>query len=120
MPSKVEGQHFAEFLLSEANGWRSRDTVTVTVQPGVTLPAGRVLEASSGKYVTLVTSGNAAAILLGEIVNSGVSTADFEGAVVNRHAEVRLASLSWPTGWVAANWTASLTALLALGIKVRP
>lgn len=115
----TEGIHTAEFLLSEANGSLSRTTGTVTVAATTTLAPGTVLEIAAGKYVVLATSTNAAAVLYSELANATGAPVDMTGVVVDRFAEIRLADLTWPSGWVAANWAASLTALLALGIKAR-
>jgi hypothetical protein len=121
MAALTEGPHIAEFLLSEAPGWRSRDTIaTVTVAANTTLKSGTVLEIAAGKHITLATSGNAAAVLYSELKNDTAAPVDMKGVVVNRDAEIRTASLLWPTGWVAANWAASLTALKVLGLIARP
>jgi hypothetical protein len=116
----TDGPRTAEFLLTEANGWRSRDKVTVTVGANTVLPAGTVLEISAGKHIKLADSTNAAAVLYSELRNDTGSGVDMQGVVINRDAEIRTSSLTWPTGWVAANYAASLTALKALGLIARP
>lgn len=114
----TETPHESEILLSE--GSRSRDQGTVTVAANTTLKPGQVMEVSAGKYVTLATSTNAAGILYGELKNDTAAPVDMKGAVINRDAEIRTASLVWPEGWTSANWTASLVALRALGLIARP
>lgn len=117
MAVKTEGRHGPEFLLSEAPGTLSRDTVIVTVAAGKTYQPGTVLEISTGKHVIMATSTSAAAVLYSELTNDGEAPADFDGVVINCFAEVSLADLVWPTGVATA--PAAVTALLALGIKVR-
>lgn len=120
MTPLTDGPRTAEFLLTEANGWRSRDKVTVTVAANTVLTAGTVLEISAGKHIALSGSTNAAAVLYGELRNDTAAPVDMQGVVINRDAEIRTGSLVWPTGWVAANWAASLAALKALGLIARP
>lgn len=53
MTTLTEGLNRGEYLMSEANGTRSRDAVTVTVAGGVALPSGTVLGkiTATGKYI---------------------------------------------------------------------
>ena len=125
MALKTEGRHTGEFILSEAEGTRSRENVTVTVGAGVTLPAGATLGkiTATGKYVPY---NNAAAdgsqavagVLYAELYNPAGAPADLAGVIVNTDAEVRKADLEW-NGQDAAAQTAGLADLLALGIKAR-
>lgn len=122
----TEGQHTAEFIVSEAAGTRSRDAVTVTVPANTTLSAGTVLAklSATGKYVEYDNSGSdgseaAAAILYAEQVNDTDADVDVTATVLNADAEVRSADLVWKTGLVDADKTAGLADLLALGIKAR-
>lgn len=125
MSSKTEGQHTAEFLVSEAAGTRSRDKVTVTVPADTTFQAGSVLGkiTSSGKYALYdngFSDGRevAAAVLYDTHVNADPSNAaDVEATVINVDAEVRSADLQWADELNDA--TAGLADLLALGIKAR-
>lgn len=125
MASNTEGKWRAEFLLSEANGSRSRTTVTVTVGASTTFAVGSVMGqvTASGKYVLYDNAASdgrevAAGILHGEIVNSG-SAADFAGVIIDRDAEVRNDDLTWKDGLSADDKTAGRADLLALGIKCR-
>jgi len=120
----TETAHTGGFMVAQAPGTISRDTVTVTVPAATTLQPGTVLAqiGSSGKYVqfddTLSDGGETAAgILYGAAVNDGVAAADVEAAIVNYCAEVREADLIWAAG---ADSAAGLAALRALGIKARP
>jgi hypothetical protein len=126
MSTITEGQHAAEFIVSEANGFRSRDEVTLTVAAETTLVPGLVLGklTATGKYVPYDNAGGdgsdvAAGILYAGIENPGEAPADYQVTVVNRDAEVRLADLQWASGLVDADKTAAYADLLALGIKVR-
>ena len=49
MPNQTEGRHAGEFILSEANGNRSRETIIIA--SGRSLPAGTVIELSGGKGI---------------------------------------------------------------------
>lgn len=118
-----EGQYAGEFLLSEAEGTRSRDNVTVTVPAGEKYSPGLVLGqiTSTGKYVgrdeDAVTGQEVAAgILYGECNNEdGDAPLDFAAVVVNADAEVRGEAVDANGG----DEDDVLTELLALGIKVR-
>ncbi len=120
----TEGVHTGGFMVSQAPGTISRDTVTVTVPANSTLQPGTVLAqiGSSGKYVqyddTLSDGGETAAgILYGAAVNDTDAPLDVESAIVNYCAEVREADLIWAEG---ADDAAGLAQLRTLGIKARP
>lgn len=126
MSTKTEGQHTGEFVVSESPGHISRDAVTVTVAAATTLAAGTVLGrlTATGKYVPYDNVGSdgsesAYGVLYGELVNSGVAPADFDGVVINQDAEVREADLQWASGLVDADKDAAAVDLAARGIKVR-
>lgn len=126
MSVKTEGKHTAEFVVSEANGYRSRDQVTVTVPASTTLEAGFVLAklSATGKHVPYDNSGSdgsesAAAILYGELANATGAPVDMQATVINRDAEVREADLEWAAGLTDNDKAAGLVDLAALGIKAR-
>lgn len=116
MPTLTEGRHTAEFLLSEANGHRSRDTVVLS-STAAALAAGTVLgkQTVGGEYVAYDETGTddgrrvAAGILY---ANAADSAADQKVVVIVRDAEVKGDAL---TG-IDANGIADLK---ALGIIVR-
>lgn len=123
MSTKTEGKHTGEFVVSEAPGTLSRDTVTVTVPANTTFEAGTVVGrvGSSGKYVqfddTLSDGGETAAgVLYDNTVNDTDASVDVEAVIVNLNAEVRAADLVWAEG---ADTDAGLADLLTLGIKAR-
>jgi len=111
----TEATRAGEFLLSEANGTRSREPITLT---GGAFPAGQVLGkiTASGKYtvydpdVDPADGSETAAAILYEAVDA--STADATGVGVVRDAEVKGALLT-------DNDAAGTAALAALGIIVR-
>lgn len=113
------------FILTEANGYRSRQEITLTNAGGaaVTYAAGTVLGriTASGKYVRHDPEGadgtqTVAGILFGSVTVP--ATSDAPGAAVVRDAEVVLADLVWDDH-DAAEQTAGVTGLAALGIIAR-
>ena len=123
MAALTETQHTGEFVLSEANGTRSRETVTVTVPTGG-LEAGSVLGqlAVGGKYVPYAnadTDGRetAVAVLYSDL--SGEGAGDVSAAVIARDAEVRTADLKYLSGTSANDQAAALVELAAVGIIAR-
>lgn len=124
----TEGRHTAEHIVSEANGTRSREAVTLL--SGNNLPAGAVLAklttgANTGKYTKLNPTSTAdpadgtkvaAAILFAPV---DASAADHAAVITARHAEVKAAALGWPAGITTPQKTTALAELAALGIVAR-
>lgn len=115
----TQGIQTGEFLLSEGEGMRSRDQITVTIAGAVALPSGTVLGkiTATGKYLAH-NVGNAdgsqvaAAVLYNPL--PGVN-GDYKATGYMRTCEVignRLNGGTTPSAAVIA-------ALLALGIVVR-
>jgi hypothetical protein len=126
MTTFTEGRHAAEFVLSEAEGTRSRDNVTLEggfTDAGV-LKAGTVLGklTSGGKYVASPASGSdgsqtAVAVLL---YPADLADGDVEAAVVSRDAEVNGNCLEYEATVDTDNEKAAkATQLAAVGIIVR-
>lgn len=120
----TEGSRKAEFMLSEANDWRSRGEVTVTAPTGG-LESGTILGVitATGKYVRHAAgaadgSENEAGILFAPIAAAEAS-ADYQVTAILRDAEVIGADLTYEIGADATQVTASNVALAALGIIVR-
>lgn len=118
-----EGQHTGEFILSEANGTLSRDTVTVTVGANTTLQAGAVLGqiAATGKYVPYddgYSDGreDAAGLLYATVVNDTDGAVDVSAVIINKDAEVRRDDLQFED---EVDEDGAIADLLALGIKAR-
>lgn len=126
MDIQVKGTSNAEFLVSEANGYRPRDTVTVTVPANTTLSAGTLLGqiTATSKYVRHAAgasdgSEDEAGVLYETLVNTTGSAVDYTATAVLRDAEVSGEELTYEVGADAAQITASDAALKALGIIVR-
>lgn len=114
MAAQTLGFRTAEFLVSEANGYRSRDEVTITTATA-DWPAGTVLAKVAGDYQvyegdSTVAGANDAVGILYEGIDSGEAA---KRTIVNADAEVNLAHLT-----VIDN-TGLEASLAALGIKVR-
>lgn len=114
------GKLAAEFVISEANDYRSRDEVVVDATGGA-MEAGTVLGqiTASGKFVqhdaaAVDGSQNEAGILM-----FGIGAVEEKRTIVARDAEVSEADLTYEVGADAAQITASNAALAALGIVVR-
>lgn len=88
----TEGRHAGEFLISEANGQRSRETATVA--SGQDLPAGAIVEFLNGELIGFTgDTGAVAAGVLWDAVDA--SGGDVTGAVyIARDAEVNEAKVS--------------------------
>lgn len=118
--SIAEGNHAGEFIMSEANGKRSRENVTIV--SGQDLGAGAVLGkiTSGGKYTALNQgasdgSQTAAGIL---IAACDASAGDVAAAVIVRDAEVNGDALDWGSE-SPTEVTTGITELATLGIIVR-
>lgn len=116
MVVKTEGIHTLEFLISEANGWRSREQGVVTVAGAVALPSGQLLGqiTATSKYVAYndaASNGSetVAAILIDACPNVN---GDYKCGIIVRDAEVLSSALTGKN----ANGLADLA---ALGIIVR-
>lgn len=119
MTTKTEGQHAGHFLISEANGHRSRETITV--KAGEVLSAGAViaLQTSTGKYIEYQndeTALGAAAILFD---NVDATDGDVQAVAIVRDAEVNGGDLQWNATEDTGDRDAAVTELAAKGIIVR-
>jgi hypothetical protein len=115
----TESSHAGEFLLSEANGNRSRENVTVV--SGQVLDAGTVVGkvTATGKYAIYSNGASdgtevAAGVLLNAVDASG---GDTDGVIIARDAEVIADSLIFESGGTAT--TAGIADLAAIGIIAR-
>jgi len=111
-----------EFILSEANGARSRENITLAAGAGQLAP-GTVLGAvaADGKHKPLnpsATDGSesAAAVLYD---HADASAAEVVAAAIVRDAEVKADLLIWPDGITDAQKTTAIAQLQALGVIVR-
>lgn len=126
MSTITEGQHTAEFVVSESPGKISRDQVVATVAASTTLAPGTVLGklTATGKYVPYDNVGSdgsesAYGVLYEELVNDTLAPVDKAAVVINFGAEVRIADLQWAAGLVDADKTAAYADLAARGVKAR-
>ena len=117
----TEGKHRGEYIVSEANGSQSRETVTFA-QGAAVVTACTVMGilAATGKYVPLVPgandgSQNAAGISYG---NVDVTLSDRQAVITARNSEVNASDLVWGTATPAQIATGQLQ-LAALGIISR-
>ena len=103
------------FLLSEANGERSRSLFEVPAAAGVLL-SGTILKATGAPLLLAADVATAAAVLYGAV---DASTVAAKAAVIAKHAEVHGEQLSWPAGFTEANKLGVCDALETKGIVVR-
>ena len=121
MSTLTEGQHAGEFVVSEANGSRSREPATVVT--GQNLKAGHVVGTvtASGK----LTEWNPANLDGSETVsgilfdNVDATAADASGVVFARDAEVQASALQYFDGATQGDRDTAAAQLSALGIIVR-
>lgn len=123
-----QGPRAAEFILSEANGQRSRDNVTV--KQGETLAAGEMfqldetgdavaVDATLDSNDALVTAIAGIMIYAVDASSSGTN-ADTPAAAIVRDAEVNGNLLTFPDESSAGGERAAcVTSLAALGVIVR-
>ncbi|WP_038384962.1 head decoration protein [Bradyrhizobium elkanii] len=122
MPTFNEGRHPAEFLLSEANGQRSRGNITIaanqTIVPGSVL--GQVT--ASGQWVGHDPAAVDGSRTAGAIALYGVQTgpaATFAISAIVREAEVNGKTLSYKAGLTAPQIAQIATDLAGKQIIVR-
>lgn len=123
MTTLTEGPRNAGFILSEANGNRSRENGTLV--SGQNLSAGRVLmDNGSGKLTALTavgTAGDLDGAAVGILIEStDASNGDVAVAYLARDAEVNGTTIIHPTESTGGGEeAASIESLAALGIIVR-
>lgn len=123
MPVLTKGlRPTAHYLVSEANGFRSREVGIIASGSGK-LDAGAVLGrvTASKKLVPLApgaSDGSQTAVaILYEACDA--TSADVRRTTTARDAEVQAAVLVWPVGTTDNQKTAALAQLAALGIAAR-
>ena len=114
----TEKLHAGAFIVSEEDNRYSRDAIIVASGAGK-LVAGTVLGkiTASGKYIPALAGASDGSQNVAGVLFDGVdaTSADAQGVIVNRVAQVRLADLT-----VDASLTATVAAKLALiGVIVR-
>ena len=112
------------FLVSEAEMWRSRDEVEVTIPAGGS-PSGSLLKAGTDpgdplEVVTAVADTPVAILLFSQARDDESEAQDKKATVIARDAEVNGNALAVPSGVTTAADKATLGAKLAsAGIVVR-
>jgi len=121
MTTLTETTHASGFLMSEANGQRSRDNVTIV--SGEDLEAGAVLGkiTASGKYAAYDSNAadgtqTAVAVLLAKC---DATAGDTAAAVIARDAEVNGDELVYQSTSPAQDTAGAATDLKSVGIVVR-
>jgi len=114
----TEGNHTGEFLISEANGYRSRSgPEDIQLASGNNLVAGSVVELTAGEYVPVTVGGTDPVAILYAAVDA--TAADTDAVFIERDAEVAEARLTYPAAVDDdAKQDAVNVRLLAVGIKV--
>lgn len=122
MAALNETKHAGGFILSEANGNRSRENVTIAASQ--TLQAGAVLGkvTSTGHYAVYNNDTNdgtetAAGILLNPVTTGSGETK--AAAIIARDAEVLGEELVWGATQDGTDQAAGIADLQSLGIIVR-
>jgi hypothetical protein len=121
MSVQTESIHKSEGILSEANGFRSREQITVVSGQnlGSMFVVGKIT--ASGKYkeydnAAVDGSQSAAGVLIGAV---DASAADQRGVILARDCEVDYKTLQWKAGMNQGDKDAGIADLAALGIIVR-
>ncbi len=123
MPNVLtEGRRTGEYIVSEANGHRSREQVTVAsgagdLEPGTVL--GQIT--ASKKFVPYDPAAVDGSETAAAILYAGVDATDADARAVTtaRDSEVNGHCLVWADGVDAAGEAAGITDLAAAGIIVR-
>jgi hypothetical protein len=129
MNVKVEGRHPSEFIVSEANGRRSREAVTVAA--GANLEPGTVVGrlTANGKVVAYnptipqvegSPAPTGAETIYGILIYpADAATADVTVAAIARDAEVNGELIVWPNGFTSGQIATGKAGLEARNIIVR-
>lgn len=121
MAVQTEAIHKSEGILSESNGKRSREEITVVSGQnlGSMFVVGKVTaSAKYAQYDNAAADGTqaAAGILIGAV---DASSADAKGVILARDAEVDYDTLQWKSAMSQNDKDAGVVDLTALGIIVR-
>lgn len=121
MATLTESKYPGEAILSEARGYRARDTITVL--SGEDLTANQVISkvTASGKYRSINTGGadgsqTAVGILFAAV---DATDGDAEGVAFLNDAEFNKNEINW-NGLTDNQIATAIGQLLAVGIKIRP
>ena len=108
------------YIVSEATGWRSRETVTVDATGGA-LVSGTILGklTATGKYVALALGTSDGSESVAGVLFEGLGAEEAARVAHVRDAEVFDKALVYPDGADAAQITAINAGLNAIGIAIR-
>jgi len=109
----TEGKHAGDFIVSEANGSRSRSAAVLTL--GQNLEAGAIVTVAAGEYVEFAAGDTDVAILFD---NADATTVAQNVVVLDADCEVNGAELVWDAALLVAEVDAGIVALAAKGIKI--
>jgi co-chaperonin GroES (HSP10) len=120
MTELTEKARAAGFILSEANGQRSRDNIMIAAGEGE-LEAGTVVayKTSTGKYVVYQNDETDLAAKAIIIYPVNATSADVEVAAIVRDAEVIGPQLRWANTEDTGDRDAAVADLASVGIIVR-
>lgn len=93
MPILNASPKFADIILSEANGQKSRENAIVTMVSAVALKSGTVLTKSGTKYVRYAGGATAADAVLVTDLPAQALAGDVKALVIARDAEINAAGL---------------------------
>lgn len=121
MTTLTEGLYTAEFLLTEANGKRSREVVTIA--EGENLAAGAVvgIVTEDGEYAAYDNAADTGIEDAAGVLYAAVDATDGakQGVVIVRDAEVNDSLLQWADDQDSTAQDAGKADLAALGIIAR-
>lgn len=120
-PTFTEGAHTAEFILSEAQGQRSRDNALfvdpITVYVGMPIKKTAATSDTAAHWTAAVLGSECEALAIyGGVSSSGN---DLRLAILTRDAEVNGNLIRWPEGMAQGEKTAGIAKLATAGIIVR-
>ena len=108
----TEGLYSGHFIVSEANGSRSRSVATL--EAGQDLKAGAVVQDNAGKLVVFAAGGTASGVLL----DNTNAVADSSVVILDTACELNDQEIQWDAGLSPADVTAGEASLKLLGIKL--
>ena len=121
MTALNETAHPGDFILSEADGYRSRDNVTIV--SGQNLGAGAVVGkiTATGKYAAYDNQASDGTQTAAGVLYAAVdaSDGDMPGVILDTDCELVADAVDFGSGSSGADETAGTADLLALGIKLR-
>lgn len=112
MANQAESVHTLEFLLSEANGQRSREQGTTAAA----VKAGSVVELSGTEWIPVANAAPTGKTLA--IACADAASGD-KVALITRDAEVSASTIDWGVLVAGANRDAAVAILKAAGIIIR-